>query len=669
WNSTISGLTAVSQVWEEPSSGVIYVVGSGVFNGINRGVVLLFAVFGQTPIPQWVKFLDNNESSYVGGSITLLSANDFAFVDGRSPTSGGFGQRDALMSVNDLQFTTCITDDDLVNVNSVSLTYIAPFLEDIEFFDFPTGTDITSASLNWQQENVCNNNPCNADFIITHIGNCGHYQVTNTSTGAQPLTYSWCDGSTSQDLDVMLPCGPYTFCLTITDANGCTSSYSESVNVVDQIRPTPVCVPGFGVTLDSACQAVILPSMIDGGSTDNCQIQSLSASPAILTGCGLFPVTLTVTDWCGNTNVCVTTIQTIENVPPVIICPPNKTLTTGASNCTLVVNGLHWLSIIDNCSASGFTVTYSVTGATNHTGTGDASGLTFNQGTSIVTYTAFDDCGNSSSCSFTVKVECVCDCVNNKLLNPGFYEGAVAGDLGITGNADHWERYATPQVVPGDSCCDDVSIQMFGWLYNGEAMYQQGMNFLAGHHYKVSFCARFVPNNSYGNNVSFGFMASNGYINPFYCPTCPVIGNSPQIFNSTWASYTLPIWTPTQNWDRFYVRTFNTLAQKSWGRIDNICIQEVGQTCCADRDAFVFNIDNAVNFSFDESTQEGICTIGNLPECDSIGYIDWGDGYIDQGPFGGNTIRRHQFLNHLLARIQYPAFEYNQEVDPAAVCF
>jgi hypothetical protein len=467
----------------------------------------------------------------------------------------------------------------------------------------------------------------------------------------------------------MLPCGPHTFCLTITDANGCTSSYSESVNVVDPIRPTPVCVPGFGVTLDTACQALIIPSMIDGGSTDNCQIQSLSTSPAILAGCGLFPVTLTVTDWCGNTNVCVTNIQTIEDVPPVIICPPNKILTTGASNCTLVVNGLHWLSITDNCGLSAPNVTYAVTGATNHTGTGDASGLTFNQGVSTVIYTAFDDCGNSSSCSFTVKLECVCDCVNNKLLNPGFYEGAVAGDLGITGNSDHWLRYATPQVVPGDSCCDDVSIQMYGWLYNGEAMYQQGMNFQAGHHYKISFCARFVPNNSYGNNVSFGFSAANGYVLPFQCTTCATIGDSPQIFSSTWASFTLPIWTPTQNWDRFYVRTFNTLAQKSWGRIDNICVQEVGQICCADRDVFVANIDNAVNFSFDESTQEGICTIGNLPECDSIGFIDWGDGYIDQGPFGGNTIRRHHFLNHLLARIQYPAFEYNTEVDPATVCF
>ncbi len=652
WSSTISGLTSVSQVWEESSSGVIYVVGSGVFNGVNRGVVLLFAVFGQTPILQWVKFLDNNESAYLGGSITLLSSNEFAFVDGRSPTSGGFGQQDALISVNDLQFTTCITAEDLVTVNTVSLTYIAPFLPDIEFFDFPTGTDLVSSALNWQQEEVCNSSPCHADFIITPIGNCGHYQVTNNSTGVQPLTYQWCDGSTSQDLDVMLPCGPHTFCLTITDAGGCMSGYSDSVVVIDHTRPTAICVPGFGVTLDTSCQAIILPSMIDAGSTDNCQIQSLSVNPATLTGCGLFPVTLTVTDWCGNTNVCITNVQANENIPPVIICPQNKILTTGGANCTLVVNGLHWISLTDHCSST--TVSYTVTGATTHTGTGDASGLLFNQGMSTVTYTATDACGNSSSCSFNVKVVCVCDCVNNKLLNPGFYEGAVAGDLGTTGNSDHWERDGTPQVVPGDSCCDDVCIQMFGWLYNGESMYQTGLNFLAGHHYKVSFCARFVPNNSYGNNVSFAFSAANGYVLPFQCTwACEAIGSSPQIFSSNWATYTLPIWTPAQNWDRFYVRPFNTLAQKSWGRIDNICVQEVGQTCCADRDAFVFNMDNAVNFSFDESTQEGICTIGNLPECDSIAYIDWGDGFIDQGPIGGNTERRHRYLDHLLARIQY----------------
>jgi hypothetical protein len=98
-------------------------------------------------------------------------------------------------------------------------------------------------------------------------------------------------------------------------------------------------------------------------------------------------------------------------------------------------------------------------------------------------------------------------------------------------------------------------------------------------------------------------------------------------------------------------------------------VEEVGQSCCADRDAFVFNIDNAVNFYFDEVTQEGVCTIGNLPPCDSIAFIDWGDGNIDVGPFGGNTERRNKLLNHLLARVEYQAHEYDQDAQPDAVCF
>lgn len=667
WDATISGLTSISQVWEE-SSGKIYVVGRGVFHGLSRAVVLRFTEVANAPSLDWVKYLDNSETSYTGGSTTYLSSGQIAFVDGRTPSTGGFGQLCAFMSVSDADLLSCMTGEDFTDALSLSILYDAPALPEIEFFDFPTGTDLASAALNWQQEDVCNSSPCNADFIITPIGSCGHYQVTNTSTGVQPLTYSWCNGSTSQNLDVQLSCGPQTFCLTITDAEGCTSSYTESITVKDNVPPIARCAFPFGVVLDANCTYTLTLGQIDGGSTDNCQIQSLSVSPAVLTGCGVFPVTLTVTDWCGNTSTCTTEIQTIEDVPPVIRCPSNQTFTTGSSNCTLVVNGLQWTTLTDNCSIPS--VTYTVTGATTHSGAGDANGLIFNQGLSLVTYTAMDDCGNTSSCSFTVKVICVCNCQSNLVQNSGFYQGALAGNLGTTGHADDWFPYATPQVVPGDSCCDDVSIQMFGWLYNGEAMYQQGMGFQAGHHYKISFCARFVPNNSYGNNVSFGFTGANGNILPFQCTSgCEDIGSSPQIFNSNWASYTLPVWTPTQNWDRLYIRTFNTLAQKSWGRIDNICVQEVNRPCCTDEEEFVFNMRNAVTFSFDESTQEGICTIGNLPECDSIAFIDWGDGNIDVGPFGGNTVRRNRLLNHLLARIQFQGYEYNAEIQPNETCF
>jgi len=668
WDATISGLTAISQVWEESSNGGIYVTGRSVYNGLSRAVLLRFTEIANVPSLDWVKFLDNGETSYSGGSTTLLSSSQIAFADGRVPSSGGFGQVCAFLSVSDLDLVTCMTSEDFTDILTLSILYDAPNLPPIEFYDFPTGTDIVSAALDWQEEDACTGSPCNADFIITPIGDCGHYQVTNTSTGVSPFTYTWCNGSSFQDLDVQLTCGPHTFCLTITDAEGCTSSYTESITVTDNLPPIARCALPFGVVLDANCTYTLTPAQIDGGSVDNCQIQSLSVSPAVLTGCGVFPVTLTVTDWCGNTSTCTTEIQTIEDVPPVIRCPSNQILTTGNSNCTLVVNGIQWTTLTDNCSTP--TVTYTVSGATSATGNGDASGLTFNQGLSLITYTAIDACGNTSSCSFTVKVVCVCNCLNNLVQNSGFVEGALAGNLGTTGHADDWFPYATPQVVPGDSCCDDVSIQMFGWLYNGEALYQQNMGFQAGHHYKVSFCARFVPNNSYGNNVSFGFTGANGNILPFQCTSsCENIGSSPQIFNSNWASYTLPVWTPTQNWDRMYIRTFNTLAQKSWGRIDNICVQEINRPCCTDEEEFVANMRNAVTFSFDESTQEGICTIGNLPECDSIAFIDWGDGHIDVGPFGSNTVRRNRFLNHLLARIQFQGNEYDAEIDPNDTCF
>jgi|GEM_PF-1039591 len=405
WDATISGLTAVSQVWEEQSSGGIYVTGRGVFNGQNRAVLLRFIEVANLPVLQWVKYLDNGETTYTGGSTTLLSSNDISFVDGRISASGGFGQLDAFMSVSDAQLNSCMTSDDFVNIETFALLYNGPVVPSIVFFDFPTGTDLVSSAQNWQQEVVCNNDPCQADFIITPLDACGHIQVTNTSTGVLPLTYSWCNGSSSEDLDVQLPCGLHTFCLTITDANGCTSSYMEDVTVADNIPPIARCALPIGVILDANCTYTLTPAQIDGGSTDNCLIQSLSVSPAVLTGCGVFPVTLTVTDWCGNTSTCTTQIQTGEDVPPIITCPSNLTVTSpSTSPCSMVVNGLSWLTATDNCGTPF--VDYVVTGATSNFGQNDASGLTYNQGVSTVTYTATDDCGNTSTCSFTVEVRC-----------------------------------------------------------------------------------------------------------------------------------------------------------------------------------------------------------------------------------------------------------------------
>jgi hypothetical protein len=404
WDVTLSDLTSVRQVWEA-SGGGIYITGTGVFNGISRGVILYLLEIGNVPVLQWMKYLDNGETSYALGLTTFLPPNQMAFADGRIPVSGGFGQQCAFISISDLQLNTCMTTEDAVDVQVVSLFYSGPFLELIEFFDFPTGTDIFSSGLMWQQADVCDNDPCQADFIITQIGDCGHYQVNNTSTGAQPLTYSWCNGSVSQDLDVFLPCGPQTFCLTITDASGCTSSYQETITVTDNTPPVALCVPSFGVTLDTNCTFLVTPALIDGGSFDNCQLVSLSVSPAILNGCGVFPITLTATDWCGNTSTCTTFIQTIESTPPTINCPSNLTITAPTlAPCSVMVNNIQPSNVTVVCGPAN--VSYSITGTTFASGLNDASGTVFNQGVSTVTYTVFDGCENMSTCSFTVTVLC-----------------------------------------------------------------------------------------------------------------------------------------------------------------------------------------------------------------------------------------------------------------------
>ena len=359
WEATISGLTAVNQVWEGPSGGELFVTGRGVFNGINRGVILRLTD-GGSPNLQWAKYLDNGETGYQGGSTNLVGANQIAFTDGRIPSSGGFGSSDAYMSVSDLDLTTCMTVEDFVGTSQTSYLYNGPNIPLIEFFDFPTGTDLTSSSLNWQQEEICNNDPCQADFIIIPSGACGHYQVSNTSTGVQPLTYLWCNGSISEDLDVMLPCGPQTFCLTITDATGCMSNYTQTITVTDNVPPIAVCAPPFAVTLDSNCMYLLTPAQIDAGSSDNCQIQSVSISPAILNGCGTFPVTLTVTDWCGNTSTCTTEVQTHENVPPIIHCPQDLTVNTDPGQC-FYSGSIPVPTATDNCNPNPIVNCYLVT--------------------------------------------------------------------------------------------------------------------------------------------------------------------------------------------------------------------------------------------------------------------------------------------------------------------
>ena len=87
---------------------------------------------------------------------------------------------------------------------------------------------------------------------------------------------------------------------------------------------------------------------------------------------------------------------------PKITCPADKLVNADPLVCTAVVSGIGPTSAGDNCP--GFTIAYTLSGATTGSGPNNASGRTFNLGVTTVTYTITDAAGLTASCSFTVTV-------------------------------------------------------------------------------------------------------------------------------------------------------------------------------------------------------------------------------------------------------------------------
>lgn len=96
------------------------------------------------------------------------------------------------------------------------------------------------------------------------------------------------------------------------------------------------------------------------------------------------------------------TVNVTDNVPPTIECPSNVSVDLPPGNSNVQVNGLQPLSLLDDCGGN-VGLSYALTGATTGQGQGNANG-NYNPGVTTVTYTAADQSGNTSTCSFTVTV-------------------------------------------------------------------------------------------------------------------------------------------------------------------------------------------------------------------------------------------------------------------------
>ena len=194
----------------------------------------------------------------------------------------------------------------------------------------------------------------------------------------------------------------FTLTLTVTDANGCTASSSKNVLVQDNTPPTWTSVAGSLNTtlLCSNAAGLAAANLLVPSASDNCAtvLTPVKTSGVFVPGscaqAGTYTNTWTLSDPCGNAAATTFTqvITIIDNVPPVITCPSDRTVNCQESKLPANTGSA---TATDNCTAAPV-VTY-----TDVTTPGSC-------GSNYVisrTWLATDNCSNASSCLQTITVQ------------------------------------------------------------------------------------------------------------------------------------------------------------------------------------------------------------------------------------------------------------------------
>ncbi|MBL7969703.1 MAG: HYR domain-containing protein, partial [Prolixibacteraceae bacterium] len=230
--------------------------------------------------------------------------------------------------------------------------------------------------------------------------------ITCDGTVVWTYRYTACDGTTTADWT-------YTYTVIVPDFPAIPGTSATVSCVSEIILPTlPV--------VNDACGNVLVPV----GPV-------ISPDPPCN---GTKTYTWTYTDCAGHTHDYVHTVTVNDIILPVISCPGDQTLPSDW-NQTYATVSLIAPTYSDNCTAAAnISITWTMSGATTQPTTSGIipSPYQFNSGSTVVTYTAEDACGNKASCSFTITV---------------FAKPEIDCPLAITQNSD--PNLCTAKLNPG----------------------------------------------------------------------------------------------------------------------------------------------------------------------------------------------------------------------------
>lgn len=178
-----------------------------------------------------------------------------------------------------------------------------------------------------------------------------------------------------------------------TDACGNTNTCIQIITVDDSTPPVITCPANLTVSCD---ENTLPPGTGSATAMDNCDasvtptFSDLVIPSIVCSQEATILRTWTATDDCGNSATCIQTILVDDSTPPVITCPVNVTI-----DCAAITLSAGTPVVMDNCDPAPAVTFVDLTVSV---------GSCLQEVIISRTWTATDDCGNSSTCIQTLSL-------------------------------------------------------------------------------------------------------------------------------------------------------------------------------------------------------------------------------------------------------------------------
>ncbi len=259
---------------------------------------------------------------------------------------------------------------------------------------YVTVTDtLTNCSAVDSVELIVNDNPTTSVSFMCLGGNQQNADVDLTVSGGQPMyTYLWSNGAMTEDLSDVPP-GEYS--VIVTDANGCMAFDTVLVQQCCSLVVVCPAMDGGTFTCVSDVPAIDTSIVQVNEYCDNFTVSGVDTDNGG-SGCPgdelIITRTFTIMDDAGNSQTCVQTITVSDNVAPTLSCPANVTIECTDSSAP---GNTGTATATDNCDPSPGVVFNDVT----------VAGACPQEFTINRTWTATDNCGNTSTCVQTITID------------------------------------------------------------------------------------------------------------------------------------------------------------------------------------------------------------------------------------------------------------------------